>query len=60
VYLAGANIHILRFSDGRDIVLRRELRGTVHAELQATGLSYSNGGRISFVPRNEIRRALAP
>lgn len=58
VYIHGRAIHVVRWTDGRDIVLRRPASGPVHAELEATGLSYSVGRRLFFIPRSEIDRRL--
>jgi hypothetical protein len=58
VYVHGRAIHVLRWTDQRDIVIRRPAAGPVHAELEATGLSYSAGRRVFFIPRSEIDRRL--
>jgi hypothetical protein len=58
VYIHGRAIHVLRWPDLHDVVLRRPATGPVHAELEATGLSYSSGKRVSFIPRSEIDRRL--
>jgi hypothetical protein len=58
VYIRGRAIHVLRITDESDIVLRRPATGPVHAQLEATGLSYSSGGRVFFIPRSEIDRRL--
>ena len=58
VYVHGRTIHVLRVTDGKDIVIRRAASGPVHAELDATGLSYTSGRRIFFIPRWEIDRRL--
>jgi hypothetical protein len=58
VYIHGRAIHVLRVTDESHVVLRRPVTGPVHAELEATGLSYSSGGRVFFIPRSEIDRRL--
>lgn len=58
VYIHGRAIHVLRWTDGTDVVVRRPATGPVHAELEATGLSYSSGRRVFFIPRSEIDRRL--
>ena len=58
VYIHGRAIHVLRVTDERHVVLRRPVTGPVHAELEATGLSYSSGRRVFFIPRSEIDRRL--
>jgi hypothetical protein len=58
VYIHGRAIHVLRWTDERDVVIRRPTQGPVHAELEATGLSYSSGRRVFFIPRAEIDRRL--
>jgi hypothetical protein len=58
VYVHGGAIHILRVTDGKDVVLRRLPTRRVHAVLSASGLSYSSGNRVSFIPRAELDRRL--
>jgi hypothetical protein len=58
VYMHGRAIHILRVTDGKDVVIRRPEAGPVHAELEASGLSYSAGRRVYFIPRSEVDRRL--
>lgn len=58
VYIHGRAIHVLRVTDRRDVVVRRPAVGPVHVELEATGLSYSAGRRVFFIPRAEIDRLL--
>jgi hypothetical protein len=57
VYELGRSIHLLRLSDGRDVVFRTPAEGPVHAQLEAPGLFYSYRlssstmpGRVAFVP----------
>jgi hypothetical protein len=62
VYVSGTDIHLLRFSDGRDSVIHVPGNSwTVHAQLEASGLFYSYGvddpdypGRIAFVPFDQL------
>jgi hypothetical protein len=58
VYIHGRAIHVLRWTDLADVVVRRPATGPVHAELEVTGLSYTSGRRIFFIPRSEIDRRL--
>ena len=58
VYVAGREVHVLRVTDGRDVVVRRPAVGPVHAQLESTGLFYSSGRNVNFVPRSELNRRL--
>jgi hypothetical protein len=66
VYVAGAAIHVLRLTDGRDVVVDEPTSAApVHAQLEQSGLyvSYSETysatpGRVAFVPRTELQRAI--
>jgi hypothetical protein len=58
VYIHGRAIHVLRWTDLHEVVVRPPATGAVHAELEATGLSYTSGKRISFIPRAELDRRL--
>ena len=48
VYIDGRDIHVLRVTDGTDVVLRRPVIGPVHAELESTGL-YLQPGRTCLL-----------
>jgi hypothetical protein len=62
VYVAGIAIHLLRLSDGRDLVLAiAKQAGPAHAELEPERLYYSYNetgsakpGRVAFVPYREL------
>ena len=58
VYVLRNEVHLLRLTDGRDVVIRRPVGGPVEAQLEATGLSLSAGRRVAFVPLAEVQRAL--
>ena len=58
VYVAGREVHVLRVTDGRDVFVRRPAVGPVHAQLESTGLFYSSGRNVNFVPRSELNRRL--
>jgi hypothetical protein len=58
VYVVKRAVHLLRFSDGRDIVIRRAETGPVHAQLERPGLFFSTKNRVEFVPMAAVRRAL--
>jgi hypothetical protein len=58
VYVLGRELHVLRVTDGTDVVVRRPATGPVHAQLEAPGLSYSAGSRVFFIPRRELDRRL--
>jgi hypothetical protein len=57
VYVHGNAIHVLRVSDGKDVVVRRPA-SPVRAQLEPAGLSYSSGRRVAFIPRSELVRLL--
>ena len=54
LYILGRAIHLRRLSDGKDVVVRVPSKGPVHAQIEPTGLFYSSGNQITFVPRSEI------
>lgn len=58
VYIDGRDVHVLRVSDGTDVVIRRPAVGPVHAQLESTGLFYSAGRNVFFIPRAELNRRL--
>jgi hypothetical protein len=58
VYIDGRDLHVLRVSDGTDIVVRRLLVGPVHAQLESSGLFYSAGRKVFFIPSSELARRL--
>jgi hypothetical protein len=58
VYVLGRELHVLRVTDGTDVIVRRPTSGPVHAQLEAPGLSYSAGRRVFFIPRRELDRRL--
>ena len=67
VYTARLAVHVLRLSDGRDVVLGlKDEASTAHAQLVPAGLYYAYNqawtrrpGRLGLVPMEEIHRALA-
>ncbi len=67
VYTAGVALHLLRISDGRDVILRTPKIGSgLEARLGPRGLIYvynaaysRYSGRLQFVPWHELLRALA-
>jgi hypothetical protein len=58
VYVRGRELHVLRVTDGTDVIVRRPAVGPVHAQLEAQGLSYSAGKRVFFIPRRAVDRRL--
>jgi hypothetical protein len=58
VYVDGRDLHLLRVTDGTDVVVRRPLAGPVHAQLESSGLFYSAGRKVFFIPRSELARRL--
>lgn len=58
VYIYGRDVHVLRVSDGTDVVVRRPSVGPVHAQLESSGLFYSAGRNVAFIPRSELNRRL--
>jgi dipeptidyl aminopeptidase/acylaminoacyl peptidase len=66
VYVAGVAIHLVRLTDGRDIVIRiPHEAGPAFAELVPAGLFYAYNvayskppGRVAFVTRADLLRAL--
>jgi hypothetical protein len=58
VYIDGRDVHVLRVSDGTDVVVRRPAVGPVHAQLESSGLFYSAGRNVFFIPRSELNRRL--
>jgi hypothetical protein len=58
LYIRGREVHVLRVSDGKDVVIRRAAVGPVHAQLEPSGLSYSAGRGVYFIPRPELDRRL--
>jgi Tol biopolymer transport system component len=67
LYVVGAAIHVLRLSDGRDVVIRTpNATEPVFARLVPSGLFYAfnvayakRPGRLAFVTRSALDRALA-
>jgi hypothetical protein len=59
VYVLGRAVHVRRLKDNKDIVIRTTGQGPVHAQLEPTGLVYSSGNRVTFIPRSEITAKLA-
>ena len=67
LYVVGAAIHVLRLSDGRDVVIDTpNATEPVFARLVPNGLFYAfnvayvkRPGRLAFVTRSELDRALA-
>lgn len=53
VYVLQDAIHLLKITTGRDIIVRRAAT-PVHAQMEATGLTYSTGNRITYVGRREL------
>jgi hypothetical protein len=58
LYVRGREVHVLRVSDGKDVVIRRAAVGPVHAQLEPSGLTYSAGRGVYFIPRPELDRRL--
>jgi hypothetical protein len=58
VYMEGRDLHVLRVTDGTDVVMRRPLVGPVHAQLESSGLFYSAGRKVFFIPRAQLDRRL--
>ena len=66
-YVVGAAVHVLRLSDGREIVIDTpNATGPVFARFVPNGLFYSfnesyaeRPGRLAFVARSDLERALA-
>jgi hypothetical protein len=58
LYILQRAVHLLRLSDGRDVVIRRSRTRPVHAQLEAPGLFWSHAGGIDFVPMSAVRAAL--
>ncbi len=58
VYLHGKALHVLRVTDGKDVVVRRLATRKAHAVIDAAGLAYSAGTRVYFIPRSELDRRL--
>jgi hypothetical protein len=58
VYAAGREVHLLRLSDGRDVVLASAPRPIVGLEIEAPGIAYAyntirrgrEAGTLAFVP----------
>jgi hypothetical protein len=67
LYVVGAAIHVLRLSDGRDVVIDTpNATEPIFARLVPNGLFYAfnvayakRPGRLVFVTRSELGRALA-
>jgi hypothetical protein len=59
VYVLGREVHVLRLTDRVDVVVRRPVGGPVEAQLEGSGLAYSSGRSVFWVPRREIDRLLA-
>jgi len=66
-YATGVALHLLRVSDGRDVILRTPQIGSdLEARLGPNGLVYAynaaysrHWGRLGFVPMRELKRALS-
>ena len=58
VYIDGRDLHVLRVTDGTDVVVRRPAVGPVHAQLESRGLFYSAGRNVHFMSRAELNRRL--
>lgn len=58
VYVRNREVHVLRVSDGKDVVVRRAGVGPVHAQLEPGGLTYSAGRGVYLIPRSELDRRL--
>jgi hypothetical protein len=58
VYVHGKALHVLRVTDGKDVVVRRLATRRVHAAIDPGGLAYSAGNRVYFIPRSELDRRL--
>jgi hypothetical protein len=58
VYVLRRQIHVLRLTDGKDVVVRTPDKGPVEAQIEGSGLSYSAGRAISFVPMRRVTQLL--
>ncbi len=58
VYVVHHGVHLVRLSDGRDVVVARLSAGAVHAQLQHSGLYIGAGHTVSFMPMAELRRKI--
>jgi hypothetical protein len=58
VYIVERAVHLLRLSDGHDVVITKAKAGPVHAQLEPPGLFYSTRNGVEFVPMATVRRAL--
>jgi hypothetical protein len=58
VYVLHRQIHVLRLSDGKDVVVRTPGKGPVEAQIEGSGLSYSAARIISFVPMPQVTKLL--
>jgi hypothetical protein len=58
VYLVKRAVHLLRLSDGHDVVIRRAQRGKSFAQLEPPGLFYATRSSVSFIPMAALRAAL--
>jgi hypothetical protein len=58
VYVLRRQIHVLRLTDGKDVVVRMPGKGPVEAQIEGSGLSYSAGRVISFVPMLQVTKLL--
>jgi hypothetical protein len=61
VYVRGRRVHVVRLSDGADVVFVAPGTGTVEAQIEAPGLYYGYGirsgaehGRVAFVPMADL------
>jgi hypothetical protein len=58
VYVHGRDLHVIRVTDGTDVIVRRPTTGPVHAQLESPGLFYSAGRKVFFIPRSVLDRRL--
>lgn len=58
VYYLKKAVHLLRLSDGHDVVIRRAQRGRAFAQLEPPGLFFATRSSVSFLPMATIRAAL--
>jgi hypothetical protein len=59
VYVVDRCVHLVRISDGKDVVVAVAASGPAHAQLEPSGLFVSSTRRITFMPMADVRRIFA-
>jgi len=59
VYVVDRRVHLVRVSDGKDVVVAVAASGPAHAQLEPSGLFVSSTRRITFTPMADVRRTFA-